>query len=187
MPEPPATPASNPGHHPVDPERPHTGHGFGRLLVAVYGLLALAATGRSILQITEYFDRAPVPFLLSALAALIYLVATIGLARGNRTSVRVATIALTVELLGVLVVGTWSRVQPEAFPEKTVWSHFGSGYGYVPLLLPVLGLWWIRRTVRATAASAAVATTPADPAGPAAQAPNEHGDPTGTDPARSAD
>ncbi|MEW1955289.1 hypothetical protein [Terrabacter sp. NPDC080008] len=132
-------------------ERPHTGHGFGRLLVAVYGLLALAATGRSILQITEYFDRAPVPFLLSAVAALIYLVATFGLARGDRASVRLATIALTIELAGVLVVGTWSVVDPAAFPEKTVWSHFGAGYGYVPLLLPIVGLWWVRRTARATA------------------------------------
>jgi len=137
----------------ADAERPHTGHGFGRVLVAVYGLLALAATGRSILQITEYFDRAPVPFLLSAVAALIYLVATYGLARGDRTSVRLATIALTIELAGVLVVGTWSVVDPAAFPEKTVWSHFGAGYGYVPLLLPIVGLWWIRRTARATAAA----------------------------------
>ncbi|GAA2479840.1 hypothetical protein [Terrabacter carboxydivorans] len=134
-------------------ERPHTGHGFGRLLVAVYGLLALAATGRSILQILEYFDRAPVPFLLSALAAVIYLVATVGLARGDRASVRLATIALTVELVGVLTVGLWSVADPSAFPEKTVWSHFGQGYGYVPLVLPLVGLWWIRRTARATAAS----------------------------------
>ena len=134
-------------------ERPHTGHGFGRLLVAVYGLLALAATGRSILQISEYFDRAPVSYILSALAAVIYVVATVGLARGDRASVRLATIALTVELLGVLVVGAISYAVPSAFPDKTVWSHFGSGYGYVPLLLPLLGLWWIRRTARAAAAS----------------------------------
>jgi hypothetical protein len=134
-------------------ERPHTGHGFGRLLVAVYGLLALAATGRSILQIVEYFDKAPVPFLLSALAAVIYLVVTIGLARGDRTSVRLATVALSVELLGVLVVGAWSVADPAAFPEKTVWSHFGQGYGYVPLVLPIVGLWWIRRMARASATS----------------------------------
>ena len=149
----------------------HTGHGFGRVLVAVYGLLALAATGRSILQIVEYFDRAPVPFLLSALAAVIYLVATIGLARGDRASVRLATAALTVELVGVLVVGAWSVARPEAFPEKTVWSHFGAGYGYVPLPLPVVGLWWIRRTARASAAAS----------------PGVAASPTETDPASSAD
>jgi hypothetical protein len=132
------------------PEQPHTGHGFGRVLVAVYGLLALAATGRSILQISEYFDRAPVSYVLSALAAVIYIVATIGLARGARASVRLATIALSVELVGVLVVGAISYAVPSAFPDKTVWSHFGSGYGYVPLLLPLVGLWWIRRTNRAS-------------------------------------
>jgi hypothetical protein len=125
-------------------EAPHTGHGFGRVLVAVYGLLALAATGRSILQISEYFDRAPVSYVLSALAAVIYLVATIGLARGDRASVRLATVALSVELIGVLVVGTLSYVVPSAFPDKTVWSHFGSGYGYFPLILPILGLLWLR-------------------------------------------
>ncbi|MEO6998258.1 MAG: hypothetical protein ABI112_09265 [Terracoccus sp.] len=117
--------------------------------MAVYGLLALAATGRSILQISEYYSRAPVAYLLSALAAVIYIIATIGLARGDRASVRIARVALTIELAGVLVVGAISYAVPDAFPDKTVWSHFGSGYGYVPLLLPVIGLWWIRRT-RAT-------------------------------------
>jgi hypothetical protein len=134
----------------------HSGRGPGRLLVAVYGLLALAATGRSILQISEYFDRAPVSYLLSALAAVIYVVATIGLARGDRSSLRIATVALTVELVGVLVVGAVSYAVPSAFPDKTVWSHFGAGYGYVPLVLPVVGLWWIRRT-RAAAEPAAAA------------------------------
>lgn len=114
--------------------------------MAVYALLALAATGRSILQISEYFDRAPLSYVLSALAALIYIVATVGLARGDRGSVRVAAVALTIELLGVLVVGAVSYAAPATFPDKTVWSHFGQGYGYVPLVLPVLGLLWIRRT-----------------------------------------
>jgi len=143
-------------------DQPHTGHGFGRVLVAVYGLLALAATGRSILQMTEYFDRAPVSYVLSALAAVIYIVATIGLARGDRTSVRLATVALTVELVGVLVVGAISYAVPTAFPDKTVWSHFGSGYGYVPLLLPLVGLWWIRRTNHASEAMAAELETSAE-------------------------
>ena len=130
----------------------HTGRGPGRLVVALYGLLALAATGRSVLQIVEYFHRAPVSYLLSALAAAIYIVATIGLARGTAASVRLATVAIIVELIGVLVVGMVSYAAPAAFPDKTVWSHFGQGYGYVPLVLPVLGLLWIRRNRRAGAA-----------------------------------
>lgn len=143
------------GTEPIDPIDPALAvrgrlrSGPGILLICVYGLLALAATGRSILQISEYFDRAPVSYLLSALAAVIYIVVTVGLARGGRASVRLATAALVVELAGVLVVGAISYAAPEAFPDKTVWSHFGAGYGYFPLILPILGLWWIHRQGRA--------------------------------------
>ncbi len=53
-----------------------------------------------------------------------------------------------VELVGVLVVGTVSYLAPSDFPDRTVWSHFGAGYGYVPLLLPILGLLWLRTRTR---------------------------------------
>lgn len=129
----------------------HSARGPGRILVAVYGILALAATGRSILQIAEYFDRARLAYVLSALAAVIYVVATIGMARGDRRSTRIALLACTVELVGVLVVGALSYAVPSAFPDKTVWSHFGSGYGYVPLFLPMLGIWWLNRVRNARA------------------------------------
>ena len=33
----------------------------------------------------------------------------------------------------------------ELFNEATVWSHFGQGYGYIPLILPFLGLFWLLR------------------------------------------
>jgi cytochrome bd-type quinol oxidase subunit 2 len=121
--------------------------GPGVVLVVLYAVLALAATGRSILQILEYFSRAPLAYVLSAVAAVIYLLATWCLVRGGRW-VRVGVVACTIELLGVLVVGTASYLVPSAFPDKTVWSHFGSGYGYVPLVLPVLGLLWFRRVER---------------------------------------
>ena len=126
-----------------------TGTGPGRVVVAVYAVLALAATGRSILQLTQYLDRAPLAYVLSALAAVIYLVATVALAKGGRTGARVATGAILVEAVGVLTVGTLSYLVPELFPDKTVWSHFGSGYGYLPLVLPFVGLWWIHRARRA--------------------------------------
>ena len=128
--------------------------GPGVVLVVVYALLALAATGRSVLQITTEFDKAPLAYLLSALAAVVYLLATWCLARGGRW-VRVGVWACTFELVGVLVVGTASYLLPDAFPDKTVWSHFGQGYGFVPLVLPVLGLLWFRKVERdATAAEA---------------------------------
>ena len=123
-----------------------TGQGFGRVLVAVYGIFALAATARSVVQLATRLDEAPVAYLLSAFAAVIYIVATVALARGDRTSRRVATVAITIELVGVLLVGTASLVLPDAFPAASVWSGFGSGYGFVPLVLPFVGLWWLHRT-----------------------------------------
>lgn len=129
------------------------GRGPGRILVFLYGLLALAATGRSVLQILEYFDRAPVAYVLSAVSAVIYIVATVALARGGRTSYRVALVACSIELAGVLTVGLASYLVPSAFPDKTVWSHFGSGYGFVPLVLPVLGLLWLSRNRPSTRAT----------------------------------
>lgn len=127
---------------------PSTRRGFGLVLVCLYGLFALAATGRATYQIIADFGKAPVAYLLSALAAVIYIVATVALARGDKTSVRVARVAITIELVGVLTIGLVSYLVPSEFPDKTVWSHFGSGYGYVPLVLPILGLWWLRRSQR---------------------------------------
>ena len=123
-----------------------TGQGFGRVLVAVYGLFALAATARSLVQIATKFDEAPVAYLLSAFAGIVYIVATVSLARGDATSRRLATVAISIELVGVLVVGTTSKLAPDAFPDATVWTGFGSGYGFVPLVLPLVGLWWLRHT-----------------------------------------
>ena len=126
--------------------RPRTGRGFGRTLVFVYGLFAFAATGRSVLQLAEAAPDVPLPYLLSAVAAVIYLVATFALARGHRT---LALVTVTIELVGVLVVGATSIAFPSDYPEKTVWSQFGAGYGYVPLVLPMVGLWWLLRGSRA--------------------------------------
>lgn len=118
--------------------------GLGRLLVVVYAIFALAATARSVIQLATRFDEAPIAYLLSAVAAVVYIVATIALGMGERGS-RVAKAAITFELVGVLVVGTLSLLQPDWFPRATVWSGFGIGYAFIPLLLPIVGLWWLRR------------------------------------------
>jgi cytochrome bd-type quinol oxidase subunit 2 len=120
--------------------------GPGRLLIAVYGVFALAAGARAGVQIATRFHEAPVAYLLSAFAAAVYVLATVTLARSGRTSHRIAVISCTVELIGVVVVGTFSLADTAAFPDATVWSSYGSGYGFVPLVLPVLGLLWLRRT-----------------------------------------
>jgi len=129
-----------------EPRAARTNTGIGRALVAVYGIFALAATSRAAVQLATKFHEAPVAYLLSALAAAVYIVATISLARGTAVSRRVALVAVTAELVGVLAVGTLSILDRAAFPDETVWSGYGSGYGFVPLVLPVLGLLWLRRT-----------------------------------------
>jgi cytochrome bd-type quinol oxidase subunit 2 len=132
-------------------QRAATRSGPGRLLIAVYAIFALAATARSAVQIATKFHEAPLAYVLSAVAAVFYIVATVCLARGSATSRRVATISCTVELIGVLAVGTASVLAPSAFPDSTVWSLYGDGYGFVPVVLPILGLWWIRHTSRIAA------------------------------------
>ncbi|GAB3352738.1 hypothetical protein [Modestobacter lapidis] len=126
-------------------ERGNTAHGPGRVLVALYGVFALAASARAAVQLATRFDQAPLAYLLSALAAVVYVVATVGLVRGGRQGRRTALVACALELAGVLAVGTLSLADPAAFPDETVWSGFGRGYLYIPLVLPVLGLLWLRR------------------------------------------
>ncbi|MFF0904292.1 UNVERIFIED_CONTAM: hypothetical protein RF653_11510 [Kocuria sp. CPCC 205316] len=120
--------------------------GFGRLVVVVYAVFSLSAGVRSLYQISTGFGAAPLPYLLSALAAAVYVVATVALARPGPRWHRLATAAVAVELAGVLGVGLLSVLAPELFPEASVWSHFGQDYGYVPLVLPVVGLAWLRRS-----------------------------------------
>jgi hypothetical protein len=132
-----------------------TARGPGRVLVAVYAVFALAAGARAAVQLALQFDEAPVAYLLSALAAVVYLAATVGLARGGRGGRRTALLACSVELAGVLVVGTLSLVDRAAFPDDTVWSGYGQGYGFIPLVLPVLGLLWLRHQSEVAAEQAA--------------------------------
>lgn len=120
--------------------------GLGRVLITVYIVLAIAATFRSVYQILTKFDEAPVAYVLSAVAGVVYIIATVALIkRGSRSWRTVAWIALIFELAGVLIVGTLSIVVPELFAHPSVWSMFGSGYIFIPLVLPVLGLLWLSR------------------------------------------
>lgn len=131
-----------------------TSHGFGRALVAVYAVFALAASARSIVQLlTEVESDTVVPYVLSAFAGLVYVVATYALARSHR---RLAVVTIGIELCGVLVVGVLSLVDGSLFPDQTVWSDFGRGYGFIPLVLPFVGLWWLRRTAPGSRPSASV-------------------------------
>ncbi|NAZ80893.1 hypothetical protein GTR02_03550 [Kineococcus sp. R8] len=122
--------------------------GLGRALVALYAVFAVAAVSRAGVQIATDFEAAPLAYLLSAFSGVVYVLATLGLARTGARWRRVAWAACSVELVGVITVGFLSLADPQAFPDSTVWSGFGSGYVYVPLVLPVLGLVYLRRESR---------------------------------------
>lgn len=130
--------------------RPSTS-GIGRVLVAVYAVMALAATGRSFVQIVQDFDAAPLAYTLSAIAAVVYILATVALVRSDSPAwYAVAWVAVSFELVGVLAVGTLSLTHPELFAnDATVWSGYGYGYFWVPLVLPMFGLWWLVASRRA--------------------------------------
>lgn len=119
--------------------------GVGLVLVAVYGVLALAATGRSTVQILSDFAEAPLAYTLSALAAGVYILATVALVGRGDTWYRIAWITIAFELIFVLTVGTLSVMDAELFPRDTVWSYYGLGYLLIPLVLPVLGMVWLAK------------------------------------------
>ena len=116
-----------------------------QVLVALYAVFAVAAGARSLVQISTRFEEAPLAYALSLVAAVVYLVATLALRRTSARARRVAWAALVFEAVGVVTVGTLSLLRPELFPDQTVWSDYGAGYGFVPLVLPFAGLWWLRR------------------------------------------
>ena len=140
-----------------------TATGAGRVLVAVYGIFALSATARAAVQIAGKFDDAPLAYLLSALAGVVYILATVGLAGTRPWARTLAWAAVGFELTGVLVVGTLTVLDAAAFPDDTVWSFYGRGYGFVPLVLPLVGLWWLHRT-RALARLMCTSTRSSPPA-----------------------
>ncbi|QES52705.1 hypothetical protein DEJ50_27305 [Streptomyces venezuelae] len=119
--------------------------GPGVLLVWLYGVMVVGAVSRSIYQISTEFGRAPLAYALSAVAALVYAFITYSLVRGGEKARRAALVCCAAELAGVLVVGTWTLVRPDAFPDATVWSDFGMGYLFIPVILPVTGMMWLRK------------------------------------------
>lgn len=120
--------------------------GPGRVILALYVVFVVGTVSRATAQILTDFDAAPLAYTLSAIAAAIYVVATIALALPGPRAWQVSVVAISIELIGVLSVGTWSFLKPEQFPEASVWSHYGQGYLFIPLVLPVVGLWWLAKT-----------------------------------------
>jgi hypothetical protein len=155
MPEPETPGSGDAAETAVEATAGSTRHGPGRVLITVYAILAVGSTARSLFELVTKFDEAPVPYLLSTFAAVVYCVITVALVKDTPRWRRVAFVGMVVELVGVLVVGTWSLVHPETFQNTvtgkgvhSVWYWFGLDYLFVPLVLPILGLNFLRRTRR---------------------------------------
>lgn len=150
--------SSTPHASPTQPAG-HRSLGIGRVLIIVYAILAIGATSRAIYQLLTIYSSARVPITLSAISGVVYIVATLALLLPGRGWYRVAWITISFELVGVLVVGTLSLLNPSIFAGSakvsfgTVWSYYGIGYLFIPLALPVLGMLWLRsRRASVTAA-----------------------------------
>ncbi|AOP54392.1 hypothetical protein [Brevibacterium aurantiacum] len=112
----------------------HTGP--GRALTAVYGVFALSATARAGYQVIREFDVAPIAYSLSVLAAVIYIVATVCLVIGNPRLTPDCDRCLPRRIPRRHHRRHPQLHHPEDFAKPSVWSSFGSGYGYIPLILP---------------------------------------------------
>lgn len=143
MAERPAEQASTP---PVQQRQPAGPTGPRRALVTLYAIFALAATSRAVVQLVTKFHEAPLAYVLSLFSGLVYIGATVGLLTNRRWSRAVAWASCGTELAGVLAIGVLTIVDAVAFPDDTVWSRFGSGYVYIPVVLPLLGLGWLWST-----------------------------------------
>jgi hypothetical protein len=125
----------------------------------------VGATSRSVYQLSTRFDEAPLAYILSAVAALVYAVILVALVRGGENARRLAQVLCGLELAGVLTVGTWTLADPSAFPDQTVWSDYGMGYLFIPVVLPVTGLLWLRRAARPPRAGAGTGAGTGQPPG----------------------
>jgi hypothetical protein len=125
-----------------------TKRGPGTLLIAVYAIFAVSATARASYQLATKFSDAPLAYALSALSAIVYILATISLAKKSAIAAIVARAAVLFELVGVVVIGTLSLVLPEWFHHPTVWSWYGLNYACLPLVLPVFGLLYLNKRTK---------------------------------------
>ena len=123
----------------------------GYILAVSYPVLALSTGVRAFYQLFVRTDITYyLPVVMSGVAALCYLTATLGFAYRRRWTWWLSVLVLGFESAMTLVVGVWSFVDP-ALIGRTVWRHFGEDYGYFPLFQPLLGLLWLLwpQTVRA--------------------------------------
>ena len=115
----------------------------GYILAVSYPVLALSTGVRAAYQLFVRDDIVyMLPPLMSGVAALCYLTATVGFAYRRRWTWWLSAGVLAFETLMTLVIGVLSYTHPDLVG-RTVWRHFGEDYGYFPLFQPLLGLIWL--------------------------------------------
>jgi hypothetical protein len=115
----------------------------GVILAVSYPVLALSAGVRAFYQLFLKVDVTYyLPAILSGIAAVCYLLATVGFVVRKRWAWRLSVSMLVFELVMVLVVGALSYIIPDTIG-RTVWGRFGADYGFFPLIQPLLGLAWL--------------------------------------------
>jgi hypothetical protein len=115
----------------------------GVILAISYPVLAISTGFRAVYQL--FFKEGVTNYLapaLSAVAALLYLIATIGFAVRKKWAWQISVVALGLEMVLVLFVGTLSLIVPETIG-RTVWRYYGIDYAFFPLIQPLLGLLWL--------------------------------------------
>lgn len=116
---------------------------IGYILGISYPLLALSTGARGLYQLflKEGVTNKLAP-LLTTVSAALYLVAAIGFFVRKSWAWRLSVTALSIEFIGVMVVGVLSVIMPDVIGH-TAWSYFGRDYGFFPLIQPLLGLAWL--------------------------------------------
>ncbi len=119
--------------------------GAGMILAISYPVLALSTGVRAVYQgffkdeVTNYLAVA-----LSGIAAICYLLATIGFTYRRKWAWQLSVAVLGFETLMTFIVGGLSLTTAYAdVIGRTVWRSFGADYGYLPLIQPILGLLWL--------------------------------------------
>lgn len=118
----------------------------GTILAVSYPVLALSTGFRAVYQLVLLSTGARVgpylPSLLSAVAALSYLTATIGFTYRKKWAWQLSVGVLGFETVMTLLIGTLSFIYPDVIG-STVWRAYGADYGFFPLIQPLLGLAWL--------------------------------------------
>jgi len=114
---------------------------IGYVLGVSYPLFGISVLARGGYQICCSDKPGNAPW-FDVVCALIYFAAAIGFFKRTRWAWKLSVVALSLEILFVVVIGTLSLFDVVG---RNVWTLYGRDYGWIPTLQPLLGLLWLRR------------------------------------------